>query len=81
MKIALDLQQARALLTEVSGRPVRDFFTYDFGRETDPSAISVLMPDADIWNALMEVRQRLEEEAPPDQRDGHGPAEELVGAP
>jgi PPK2 family polyphosphate:nucleotide phosphotransferase len=46
--------------------------------EIDPRFPTV---DQERRDALMEVRQRLEEEAPPDQRDGHGPAEELVGAP
>ena len=54
-----ELEAGAALLSQVTSQPARAFSTTDFGREQNPLARSVLVPEPAAERLLDQVRKRL----------------------
>lgn len=57
--LAMTLDAATKRLSEISGSPIRDFSTRDFGRDRNPDARSVVVPKAKTRQVLQQVRSDL----------------------
>jgi hypothetical protein len=55
----MNLEQASQRLAQLSGTPLRPFSTRDFGREQNPGAKSVLVPDERAQAIVFELRAEL----------------------
>jgi len=58
-KSAETLDDAAARLAILSGAPLRGFSTYDFGRNRDPGARSVVVPHDQSTRIVAEMREQL----------------------
>src|SRR5262245_1920877 len=56
---AMTLEAAAKRLSEISGTPVRDYSTRDFGRDRNPEARSVVVPKARSRQLLQQIRSEL----------------------
>lgn len=56
---AMNLDVAAKRLSEISGSPIRNYSTRDFGRERNPDARSVVVPKARARQVLQHVRDEL----------------------
>jgi hypothetical protein len=56
----MTLEAAAKRLSEISGTPVRDYSTRDFGRDRNPEARSVVVPKAKSRQVLQRVRRELD---------------------
>jgi hypothetical protein len=56
----MNLDAAAKRLSEISGSPIRDFSTRDFGRDRNPDARSVVVPKAKARQVLQHVRSELD---------------------
>lgn len=55
----MTLEMAAARLSELAGSSVRNYSTYDFGREQDSSARSVIVPRDQAGKVLEQLRREL----------------------
>jgi hypothetical protein len=53
------LETAAARLAELAGSPARNYSTYDFGRQRDHAARSVIVPRDRAGNVLKQLRREL----------------------
>lgn len=56
---AMNLDAAAKRLSEISGTPIRNYSTRNFGRERNPDARSVVVPKARARQVLQHVRDEL----------------------
>ncbi len=55
----MTLDQAGLRLSQLAGSPLRNYSTYDFGRQQDAAARSVIAPRDQASNLLQKLRQEL----------------------
>jgi len=56
---AVDLNDAAVRLSEIAGKPLRPYAAYDFGREQNSAARSVLVDEEDAPTVLAKIRSEL----------------------
>src|SRR5260370_26196597 len=56
----MTLEAAAKRLSEISGAPVRDYSTRDFGRDRNPDARAVVVPKAKSRQVLQRIRRELD---------------------